>query len=136
MSWPSDDQLFKASNIVFIEAEQLLAANGINTRDMLASYKAPAPQKTCGLPITQPLHPQTLHDLLKLYAATPTTSPTVEDQIELCEMVLVSNNMDKMLSIMPLPDLTVHDEQAIHTKLSCYQNKIEKTFICSPHCSP
>ncbi|KIK91649.1 hypothetical protein PAXRUDRAFT_149061 [Paxillus rubicundulus Ve08.2h10] len=101
-----------------------------NYADMLASYQALAPPKTHGLPDTQPLHPQTLHDLLKLYAATPML-PTVKDQVELCVMALVSNDMDKTLAIMSLPASTAHDEQTVHAELSCFQSEIQKTFVHS-----
>ncbi|KAH7917065.1 hypothetical protein BV22DRAFT_1027022, partial [Leucogyrophana mollusca] len=50
--WPSDAQLEIASNEAFMEAEQLLAAIGIDGRQMMAQYHAPLPPRTRGMPTT------------------------------------------------------------------------------------
>jgi len=100
LTWPSDDELFLASKFAFSEAEQLLQAVGINAKEMVALYQPPPPPKTRSgtTPAIQSLRPQTLHDLLKLYAETPLPSK-VEDEVELYEMALASNNADKTLAM-------------------------------------
>ena len=98
LTWPSDDELFLASKYGFSEAEQLLQAVGIDAREMIALYQPPPPSKTHGIPAVQPLQPQTLHDLLKLYAKTPLPSK-VEDEVELYEMALASNDADQTLTM-------------------------------------
>ena len=96
LTWPSDDELFTASKFAFAEAEQLLQAVGIDAKEMIALYQPPPPPKST--PATQPLQPQTLHDLLKLYAKTPLPSK-VKDEVELYEMVLASHDADKTLTM-------------------------------------
>ena len=98
LTWPSDDELFLASRFAFAEAEQLLQAVGIDAKEMIALYQPPPPPKTRTTPVIQPLRPQTLHDLLKLYAKTPLPSK-VEGEVELYEMALASNDADKTLAM-------------------------------------
>jgi hypothetical protein len=98
MTWPTDNEIFAASNFAFDEAEQLLRVTGIDARAALATYIAPTPRLTRGLPSSRPLRPQTLHDLLQLYVAVP-LPPSAEDQAELYEMALASHDVDKTLTM-------------------------------------
>ena len=98
LTWPSDEELFLASKYAFAEAEQLLQTVGIDAREMIALYQPPPPPKTRGTPVVQPLRPQTLHDLLKFYAEMPLPSK-VEDEVELYEMALASNDADRTLAM-------------------------------------
>ncbi|KAH7919930.1 hypothetical protein BV22DRAFT_1199252 [Leucogyrophana mollusca] len=110
MTWPTDSELEKASNEAFKEVTQLLAAVGIDAQSMLESYTPPKPPNTKGMPKTQPRRPQTLFDLLQLYAAAPLT-PNVEEEVETCEMALAADDADKTFAIMSLPDSMPSDEQ-------------------------
>ncbi|KAH7929600.1 hypothetical protein BV22DRAFT_1029216 [Leucogyrophana mollusca] len=116
MKWPSDAILEKASSDAFCEAEQILAAVGIDARQMMASYRPPSPPKTKGMPTAQPYRPQTLHDVLQLYSHAA-LSAAIEDEVETCEMALVADDADKTLAILALPDSTLSDENSIRAEL-------------------
>jgi len=65
----------------------------------LTNFLMPPPKtRSSTTPAIQSLWPQTLHDLLKLYAETPLPSK-VEDEVELYEMALTSNDADKTLAM-------------------------------------
>jgi hypothetical protein len=111
-TWPSDGDLQRASVSAFKEAEQLLAAVGINASLMLAGYTAPAPAQK-PLESAPSLHrPQTLHELMMLYANMPLTSQ-VEDQVEMCEMAIAADDVDKTMTMyVPLQSNLYSNSQA------------------------
>ena len=97
LTWPTDDDLFAASHLAFQEVEQLLSTVGIDAQAVLARYQHPLPPKTHDLPTMEPQCPQMLHDLLQYYVTLTPLKPTIEDEVELCEMVLISLDVDKTL---------------------------------------
>jgi hypothetical protein len=99
--WPSDGDLQQASVSAFKEADQLLAAVGINASSMLAEYTAPTPSKKPLMTATSLQRPQTLYELMMLYANMPLTSQ-VEDQVETCEMAIAADNVDKTMAMYVL----------------------------------
>ncbi|KAI0054490.1 hypothetical protein BV25DRAFT_1922630 [Artomyces pyxidatus] len=131
MQWPSDVDLQTGSKDAFTEAEQLLAAVGIDARVMLASYRPPDVAKTVGLSKRRPEQPRTLADLLALYSAT--LVPTqVEDQAETCEMALVAEDVDKTLAILALPDSTPSDDSKLKADIEAIVTKCEAVAASSP----
>ncbi|KAH7918146.1 hypothetical protein BV22DRAFT_1108436 [Leucogyrophana mollusca] len=98
LKWPSDAQLEIASNEAYMEAEQLLAAVGVDGRQMMALYRAPLLPKTRGMPTTQSRQPKTLHNLLQLYADA-SLSAAIEDEVETYEMALVAEDVDNTLKM-------------------------------------
>ncbi|KAH7910134.1 hypothetical protein BJ138DRAFT_1114345 [Hygrophoropsis aurantiaca] len=128
MTWPTDAELRTASGHAFREAEELLSAVGIDARSMLSSYTPPEPPKTKGMPIKKPRHPQTLFELLQLYSVAPLT-PTLEDQVETCEMALAADDADKTLSIMNLPDSSPMDEKMIATEVEMHRQAADGAIL-------
>lgn len=100
MTWPSDEEIQNASIAALEETEQLLAAVGINSKAMLAKYTAPTTSKKTKLPAPSvpTYRPQTLHELMMLYANQPMPSK-VEDAVETCEMAIVAEDIDKTMTM-------------------------------------
>lgn len=80
------------------EAEQLLAAVGINASSMLAAYTPLNPPSKLLNKRTSVHCPQTLHELMLLYANMPLTLQ-VEDQVKMCEMAIAADDVDKTMAM-------------------------------------
>lgn len=117
-TWPSDGDLQQASGAAFKEAEQLLAAVGINASSMLAGYIPPNPSRKKTNRASSPHRPQTLYELMMLYANMPLTSQ-VEDQVETCEMALAADDVDKTMAMYVSSNHAPHVYSHIFTVLRC-----------------
>ncbi|KAI0027281.1 hypothetical protein K488DRAFT_62043 [Vararia minispora EC-137] len=98
MIWPSDAELGVASNAALHEACLLLGTVGLDTRDLLRSYRAPAAPTLPHADDTSPERPQTLAEALALFS--PQQLDTKSDDAGIVyQIALVAENTDRTVQM-------------------------------------
>jgi hypothetical protein len=98
MSYPSDREIGDASDAAFEEAALLLAAVGINAKDMLLRDIRLAQAKSKSKVTKQSPRPTTLYELTMLHQHSPASIET-EDKVDTVSMAIIADRVDKTLSM-------------------------------------
>ncbi|KAH9945584.1 hypothetical protein B0H21DRAFT_709290 [Amylocystis lapponica] len=123
--WPSDAELQDASAMALQEAEQLMSALGIDAISMLNKYRAPhlsTRKSKVKTSVSSVKGPQTLSDILALYANVTFKAHQDEEKFEACEMALVADSVDQTLKIDALPDSSDQDLPKIQSVIESHRS--------------
>ncbi|KAK7017561.1 hypothetical protein VNI00_018575 [Paramarasmius palmivorus] len=120
--YPTDKELHIVSDAALSECSDLAKAAGMDVRELLTSYKRPDPYFREQRTAPHPMHrPQTLAEILELFQRTDL--PLRQDeQVEVCEFALASEQVDQSLAIESLPD-------SCDAEADIVRNRVQESLI-------